>query len=265
MGTNGHERFPSPLKCSKCRELTAFIDERPEVTWTSDTIKALEREGHVCLSGGGTIPEEHPSPLTSLFPPVLQDEDEGEGEEDDDEAETALPASASRRRRLIPSYLARVREWIFDIFMSREVWYMMTLTFERDASLCIKDRYESLHVAWKSFIGDLRNAFADLDYLAVIEEHRSGLPHVNLVIHNSVFHRAYSHPIRICPLIEGLQRLAIQCGFGRRLYLEPVRNRAALSRYLAKGNQFPWNGPHHHRRFRVSRSFPALNVSKTPH
>lgn len=98
-------------------------------------------------------------------------------------------------------------------------------------------------------------------YIQTWEVHQTGWPHVNLALSNTILHQHYSQNPETA-FREKLADLAESCGFGRKGWLEPLRDRDAMAGYLvklcneltgaAKKNQVPVNAPKNFRRLRAS-------------
>ena len=118
------------------------------------------------------------------------------------------------------------------------------------------------------------------EWIQVVEAHKSGWPHVNLLIKHAQLARylnevyiqakADGHSEQSARLLSGrLSRHAQQCGWGLRSTAEPVRDKSAMSGYLtklaayadehigelAKLTQAPTNAPIRFRRLRSGKGF----------
>jgi hypothetical protein len=113
--------------------------------------------------------------------------------------------------------------------------------------------------------------FGEIEYIQTWERHQSGFPHVHLAIHSESIQEACTHRKRsndddvfgYLNFVDVLQRHAVECHFGPRGWLEPLKNKKAMAGYMvklareltgAKGkSQIPINAPPHFRRIRASR------------
>jgi len=145
-----------------------------------------------------------------------------------------------------------------------ENWVYVVLTFDRGAFAGdTTQAYRGLVACWAALRKRMARTFGrpedPIEYIAVIERHQDGWPHVNLLIHNQ----------RLAALCAGegwkrvrsrwLEKNAKACGFGMRTWLAPVGNVEAMATYIVKlagemgkSCQVPMNAPRHFRRLRSS-------------
>lgn len=150
----------------------------------------------------------------------------------------------------------RIREGL----QKHDGWVYIVLTFEdRRGNLDsiyrrIADKFENLR-RWIS--RNYASPGERLQYIALVEQHRDGFPHVNILIHCRRFVDAAAENWR--KLRQKVRRRAMGAGFGKVFWLEPVRNEEAISGYfvklcgeVAKMNQAPMKAPSRFRRLRSS-------------
>jgi hypothetical protein len=145
-----------------------------------------------------------------------------------------------------------------------EQWVYSVLTFDPKHFQNEWAAYRGGLHRWQKLNQRLSRAYGPITYLQTWEKHtRSDFPHVNVAIHNS----------KIWALCRGdgwksfrryLNQQAVACGFGQRIWLEPLRAGMTMdfAGYLTKlnreltgagtKNQVPVNAPKNFRRFRAS-------------
>jgi len=142
-----------------------------------------------------------------------------------------------------------------------EGWVYVVLTVERlplGTTDALFKSYRSLLSAWDKLRKRLARFYGALSYITLVEQHRDGYPHLNLVIYNAKLHRRASRHWRW--VRSRVNTMAIKSGFGLRIWLEPVRSEDAIAGYfvkltseIAKLSQVPVSAPSHFRRLRASR------------
>ena len=132
----------------------------------------------------------------------------------------------------------------------------------------VRQGYEALAAAWPKLRKRLVREYGPIEYVGVAEEHRTGWPHMNLILVNAQLGRACQGDgwkIERKRMLPHLQA----CGFGVQRWLEPARSRGSLAGYLtklaasfgstvgevAKLSQVPLTAPPGFRRLRSSRGF----------
>lgn len=132
----------------------------------------------------------------------------------------------------------------------------------------VRQGYEALADAWPKLRKRLVREYGPMDYVGVAEEHRTGWPHMNLILVNKQLGRACQGDgwkIERKRMLPHLQA----CGFGTQRWLEPARSRGSLAGYLTKLaaqfgsttaevvklSQVPLTAPPGFRRLRSSRGF----------
>ena len=140
----------------------------------------------------------------------------------------------------------------------RQGWVLLVLTLFRK-NLTPEEEYKLLtpkiYSLWKWI---QRNYEGEVAYIALVEEHKDGFPHVNMCIHSSGFLAAMKSNWRSCR--QKLNKAAVRCGFGFRIWAEVVHSDKAIAGYFAKlvneftkTRQTPVGAPRHFRRLRASR------------
>lgn len=144
--------------------------------------------------------------------------------------------------------------------------YMVLTVPQAQSPTARRDAYLGLFPRFKRLIKRLRRLYGETHYVAVIEQHKSGWPHLNVIVTGALaeacqgdgWHRERGRVV--IPMAKAV-------GFGRILWLEPVRREEAISRYVvklggevlageaSKSTQVPIVAPRHFRRLRASRGF----------
>jgi len=101
-----------------------------------------------------------------------------------------------------------------------------------------------------------------IKYIQSWEVHKSGRPHVNVVISNQALHYAACNT-PWCLKTEWLEPTLLEVGFGSICHMKPVYNREGMAGYLlkflkeltgaSKKGQIPVNAPKGFRRLRASK------------
>lgn len=137
-------------------------------------------------------------------------------------------------------------------------WCYMVLTIgDRDRDR--DDVYKRLVYALQNFQQYLKRKYGNpYKYVALIEQHRDGWPHVNILVHNPVFFAATDKRFR--ETRQDCKAAAERCGFGRIFWLDSVSNKEAIAGYFVKlvgeavkMTQSPLAAPRRFRRLRASR------------
>lgn len=138
----------------------------------------------------------------------------------------------------------------------------VVLTFDQRKAKSQEELYRDGLQRWAKLRKRFNHHWGGFRYIQTWERHKSGYPHVNILIGNPFFYSAAVRNRRGLRK-KWLERNAVQCGFGRRTWLEPLRNEEAMAGYLVKSareltgagpkNQIPTNAPKHFRRLRASR------------
>lgn len=139
--------------------------------------------------------------------------------------------------------------------------------------------YRGLLNCWAKLRKRLVRRWGRMRYVAIVEQHRSGWPHFNVLIESPDLAADCRQTATVTRrgnvlIVQGWQRVrsrwlrrhAVESGFGPVVYLEPMKSARGLSAYLvklagqlvgevAKGSQVPVQAPRHFRRLRGSRRF----------
>jgi len=128
--------------------------------------------------------------------------------------------------------------------------------------------YRGLLTRWASLRKRMTRAFGKVEYVCLVEQHRNGFPHLNLIIVNERLAAACAGTGWKSVRRGWLEPNAVACGFGFRTWIEPVRDEEAIAGYavkllghqevvdeVSKTLQVPTKAPKHFRRLRASRGF----------
>lgn len=159
------------------------------------------------------------------------------------------------------------------------VYLVLTLDQDRDASrgMTAISAYRSLVRRWQSLRQWLQRQFGRVAYVATVEQHRTGWPHLNVVVACEDFAAAIREEGRKNGIAPGwLKGAAVRAGFGYRAWAEAPRDRTELAGYLvklahreslmgevAKLSQLPLASPPGTRRLRSSRAFLPPSTSSS--
>lgn len=158
------------------------------------------------------------------------------------------------RRRKGAQDFVRIREAL----KKRPAWVYMVLTEKRRGSK--REAYKRIWRKWQSLRQWIQRSFkgGKLEYIALVEQHKDGWPHVNILVYLPAFVAAAQADWQT--LRRKVNKAAIRCGFGLHFWLEPVRSNAAIAGYfvklcheVAKITQSPVEAPRRFRRLRASR------------
>lgn len=98
-----------------------------------------------------------------------------------------------------------------------------------------KDRWEAfaeLSRCWSSLRKAITRAYGDNDWVGTVEVHRSGWPHMNVVMVSPQLGDAVAHDAK--GTLEWLKRHAVSCGFGWRCSIEQASSKRAVAGYIVK-------------------------------
>jgi hypothetical protein len=126
--------------------------------------------------------------------------------------------------------------------------------------------YRALHRAFTRFKQRLEYRVGRIDYCSLVEEHQSGYPHMNLLIHNyPMFDMVSSEmdlPAQKRPFKRWIEESLEVSGLGSVCWMEPVESEEAIAGYFckliaetAKVLQLPVSAPDGFRRLRASRGY----------
>lgn len=152
---------------------------------------------------------------------------------------------------------------ISEAIESRVSWTYIVLTYahaewEDEATL-----YRAGVTTWRSLRKRMIRRFGPMEYIQTWERHRSGWPHVNVLVCNEKLAAECSgegwRDVRQTWLIPE----AVAAGFGKVCYIKPMISPRRMAGYLTKlameltgagpKDQVPRNAPPHFRRIRASR------------
>lgn len=180
------------------------------------------------------------------------------------------------------------------------IYILLTLGKEARSEPELYRIYRDLLFRWDKLRKRLERGFGKVDYIATVEEHRDHVPHINLLLWNSELQKVCcceawkkfwdSHAQELGAVTDKdeLKRLrdrlrkeiwesdesaslrsfrrdwletnAVACGYGKRIWVEPVYSNDAIAGYMvklcsevAKLNQLPVCAPKGFRRLRASR------------
>jgi len=177
---------------------------------------------------------------------------------------------------------ARIKEAVSRDLYQPDGWVWMVLTLDRDGYysgnpwVSCTQAYRQLSTMSRKFLKRVRRAYGGEPgsaWLAVVEAHRTGWPHINVMFYSPELARelraekeaylATGSTDREAALLHGeLLRHAEETGWGRQSIAEAVKDREALASYLvklvgevAKVTQSPVNAPVRFRRLRSGKGF----------
>lgn len=116
-------------------------------------------------------------------------------------------------------------------------------------------------ICWDKMRKRITRKFGPFKYIQTWEAHKSGWPHIHLAVSNAtLFHLCTGKPEVDFQVLLGSH--AVDCGFGREGWLEPLKSKTAFAGYLTKlaneltggGKEYqvPVKAPMHFRRLRAS-------------
>lgn len=150
----------------------------------------------------------------------------------------------------------RMKEGLFK----HEGWVYMVLTYE-DRRGSVANAYRKIGRQFQHFRQWIQRNYAaageTLQYIALIEQHRDGYPHVNVLVH---CRRFVDEALKDWQkLRKRVRRHAMATGFGKVFYLAPMKNQEAMAAYfvklcgeVSKMSQAPMKAPSKFQRFRSS-------------
>jgi hypothetical protein len=141
-------------------------------------------------------------------------------------------------------------------------WTFLVLTYPAKAWPDKTALFRFGVVSWSRLRKRLIREFGSILYIQTWEVHRSGYPHVNVTVSNSLLQETASkEPDYDNP--SWLKGPAEECGFGWKCHASPMRDANAMAGYITKlglelagaqhKGQVPVNAPRHFRRIRASR------------
>jgi hypothetical protein len=121
----------------------------------------------------------------------------------------------------------------------------------------IEDAYRIIVRCWQVLYQRISRRWDKGPYVVLVEQHRSGWPHVNVLLGGHVGAEVAAGRWRT--IRRELAPLVIAAGFGLRLWVDERAGTAALPQYIAKyctkAEQAPLHAPPKFRRLRATRGF----------
>jgi len=143
-----------------------------------------------------------------------------------------------------------------------EEWVYIVLTFDRKDWETIWEAYKGIFACWDKLRKRFRHNWGKFEYISLVEQHQDGFPHLNLLIYNiGLWLECQEEGWKIIRQ-DWLEPNAVECGFGFRTWVEPVRSKEAIAGYFVKlcseivgtqKDQTPIEAPKHFRRLRASK------------
>jgi hypothetical protein len=132
---------------------------------------------------------------------------------------------------------ARISEALDGYDPKDMVYVVLTLAQDKETSrgLDAARAYATVARRWQSLRQWIERHYGRVGYVGTIEQHRSGWPHLNLIIANEKFAeaiRASAKPDGKAP--HWLKSPAVRCGFGYQAWAEPPRDVQQLAGYIVK-------------------------------
>lgn len=159
------------------------------------------------------------------------------------------------------------------------VYLVLTLDQARDegSGLTAISAYRTLVRRWQTLRQWLDRNFGKVGYVATVEQHRTGWPHLNVVVSCEGFAKAIRDEDKKHGIAPGwLKGAAVRAGFGYRAWAEAPRDPRELAGYIvklahresltgevAKLSQLPLASPPGTRRLRSSRAFLPPSTTST--
>lgn len=141
-------------------------------------------------------------------------------------------------------------------------WVYVVLTFDPSKWEDPWSAYKGSVRCWDRLRKRLKRSWGPVAYVQTWERHKSGWPHVNILIHNEALAAACAGDGWKNVRSSWLEPNAIASGFGMRTWIEPIRDQDAVAGYMTKlsrelvgaatKDQVPENAPPHFRRLRAS-------------
>jgi len=158
---------------------------------------------------------------------------------------------------------------------TRTDWVYVVLTYRRADYPNKRELYRAGVTHWAKLRKRIEYAWGPCQYVQTWEQHKSGWPHVNIMLGNSrIFEQCQNGRWKAFRR-HWMETNAVECGFGERTWVEPVKRYNAMAGYLVKlakeltgadhKNQLPTDAPAHFRRIRASRGLLPKPFSKGNH
>jgi hypothetical protein len=140
-------------------------------------------------------------------------------------------------------------------------WSHLCLTFQNQSKSTPFELFKVAIYCWSRLRKRIIREYGDIQYIQTWERHKSGFPHVHIALSNiEMYEREFSGGKETFD--ELIRNHAVESGFGKRGWLEPLRDQSAFAGYLTKlareltgrgkDYQIPTNAPKHFRRLRAS-------------
>ena len=141
-------------------------------------------------------------------------------------------------------------------------WTYLILTYPHRQWPDVKALFRAGVVHWARLRKRIQREYGDMKYIQTWEIHRSGYPHVNVVVSNeNLFKEVARNHRRVRE--DFLDPACAEVGFGFCKWAETLRDERRMAGYIAKlgleltghgvKSQTPVNAPRHFRRIRASR------------
>lgn len=142
----------------------------------------------------------------------------------------------------------------------------MVITVDPKRFGVVGEAYTALYGAFQRFKQLLEYRVGKIDYCSLVEQHKSGFPHMNVLIHNFPLYDAVKAEMDLAPQdrpFKGwVERALVHSGLGSVCWMEPVTDEEAVAGYFtkliaetAKVLQLPVTAPDGFRRLRASRGY----------
>lgn len=127
---------------------------------------------------------------------------------------------------------ARVSEALEGVDHESVAFAVLTFDQRHGPYRTVEGAFAGLVEAWPKLRKRLVREYGKLDYVATVEVHRSGWPHLNVIIVGEMGRACQGDGWKKVRQI--LRQHAIECGLGKVLSLEAARSRKALAGYVVK-------------------------------
>lgn len=141
-------------------------------------------------------------------------------------------------------------------------WTYCVLTFDPSQHDSRVSAFKIGVTLWSKLRKRIVYEFGNIKYIQTWEIHGTGWPHVNVLISNKTLWDNLCGNWRKWRKMV-LNPMVIECGFGKRFYVQRMKHGGKMSSYLVKlgmelagyrkDSQIPVNAPRHFRRIRTSR------------
>jgi len=154
----------------------------------------------------------------------------------------------------------------------------LVLTLDQKRWSNVFTAYRGLMHCWARLRKRLYREFGEFHYVTVMEQHRNGWPHVNILVQNDKLAALCAGEGWKSVRRKWLEPHAKASGFGMRTWIEGMRDKDAMAGYfvklsnqltaeITKPSQIPVNAPKNFRRIRASKGFlppPLAQRDKDP-